>query len=408
MPEGTAIQLRRDTRSNFSSEVLASGYPVWATDEKKLYIGDGSTAGGILQTGTGHGTGVVTAHSDVSSAGSGQIITGTERTNFGTAYSHSQITTGNPHNLDAADVGAATSGHTHGQLHDESHTITSHSDVTTATGANLDTLVGGGVTALHSHTAPTIAHSATTGQTINDHHNQDHALDSASDHNALSTWSKGYDYDAPIVQDANGMPSYYRGSYHNNRMRKFVKNGTFILARSASFQPVGASGVGFRIGVPIQTQGRCHFQGVFHFMITPSGTTPRFEFRWVYPSMTGGIDQGFMVKYPLYYQAFLTEGIGTDLMELYNGVVTSNTAWGSWYSTTTLSTEYWLYPNMTNNGRMHAIIPFIGYYDNYSNNGWLYPELRAYTTVSSSLYVCQGSYIEIPHGNTWTDYSYRP
>ncbi|GAH36797.1 unnamed protein product, partial [marine sediment metagenome] len=36
-----------------------------------------------------------------------------------TGYDHSQVTTGNPHSLDSADVGAATAGHTHGQLHDQ-------------------------------------------------------------------------------------------------------------------------------------------------------------------------------------------------------------------------------------------------------------------------------------------------
>ena len=61
------------------------------------------------------------------------------------------------------------------------HTIASHSD-TTATGAELNTLVGGGSTALHSHA---VAHSATTGQTANDHHNQVHAFGGA-DHTAAT------------------------------------------------------------------------------------------------------------------------------------------------------------------------------------------------------------------------------
>lgn len=41
----------------------------------------------------------------ITSVGSGAIITATERTNLGTAYTHSQ-TTGNPHSTSAADVGA--------------------------------------------------------------------------------------------------------------------------------------------------------------------------------------------------------------------------------------------------------------------------------------------------------------
>lgn len=59
------------------------------------------------------------------------------------------------------------------------------------TAANLDTLVGGVASdadALHTHNglAPSVhthAHSATTGQTANDHHNQQHAID-GSDHTA--------------------------------------------------------------------------------------------------------------------------------------------------------------------------------------------------------------------------------
>ncbi len=51
------------------------------------------------------------------------------------------------------------------------HTIASHSD-TTATGAELETLTDGSNSdGLHAH-----AHSAMTGQTANDHHNQQHVL----------------------------------------------------------------------------------------------------------------------------------------------------------------------------------------------------------------------------------------
>jgi len=49
--------------------------------------------------------GSVTVHNDVSDAGSGVIISTTERSNFGSAYTHSTVTSGNPHSIDATDVG---------------------------------------------------------------------------------------------------------------------------------------------------------------------------------------------------------------------------------------------------------------------------------------------------------------
>jgi len=48
-----AIQLRRGLEADRLSITPASGEPIWTTDTKKLYIGDGVTAGGILVTGGG-------------------------------------------------------------------------------------------------------------------------------------------------------------------------------------------------------------------------------------------------------------------------------------------------------------------------------------------------------------------
>jgi hypothetical protein len=47
---------------------------------------------------------------DVPDGATNAIISLTQETNFGTAYTHSQTVTGNPHSLDAADVGAIASG----------------------------------------------------------------------------------------------------------------------------------------------------------------------------------------------------------------------------------------------------------------------------------------------------------
>lgn len=47
------IKLRRGLESGRTSITPESGEPIWVTDEKKLYVGDGSTAGGILVSGGG-------------------------------------------------------------------------------------------------------------------------------------------------------------------------------------------------------------------------------------------------------------------------------------------------------------------------------------------------------------------
>lgn len=60
------------------------------------------------------------------------------------------------------------------------HTVASHSD-TTATGAELEELTDGSETTLHSHAAPSVAHSATTGKTTDDHHSEAHTIASHSD-----------------------------------------------------------------------------------------------------------------------------------------------------------------------------------------------------------------------------------
>lgn len=52
----------------------------------------------------GTGVGQVSAD-DIPDGSTNAIITLTQETNFGTAYTHSQVTTGNPHNLDYSDIG---------------------------------------------------------------------------------------------------------------------------------------------------------------------------------------------------------------------------------------------------------------------------------------------------------------
>ena len=99
---------------------------------------------------------------------------------------------------------ASTTGQTADDHHPQSHTVASHSD-TTATGAELETLTdGSNADALHVHATPTIAHSATTGQTADDHHDEAHTVASHTDTAAtgaqLDTLTDG--------SEANGLHSH--------------------------------------------------------------------------------------------------------------------------------------------------------------------------------------------------------
>jgi|GEM_PF-5097152 len=47
LPSDLLIQFRRGTASELAATTLANGEPGWTTDTKQLYIGDGSTAGGL-------------------------------------------------------------------------------------------------------------------------------------------------------------------------------------------------------------------------------------------------------------------------------------------------------------------------------------------------------------------------
>jgi hypothetical protein len=51
----TKIYFRRGTLAQIQGIVPESGEPVWATDEKRVYVGDGTTSGGIFVGGSGVG-----------------------------------------------------------------------------------------------------------------------------------------------------------------------------------------------------------------------------------------------------------------------------------------------------------------------------------------------------------------
>lgn len=117
----------------------------------------------------------IASHSDTSSTGA----------ELDTAVTHSGIVTGNPHSLDATDVGAEPAGAiaTHTALgdahHAESHTLASHSDVAT-TGAALDAHIADvtgnphAVTATQAGAEP-VGSIATHAALANAHHNESHA-----------------------------------------------------------------------------------------------------------------------------------------------------------------------------------------------------------------------------------------
>ena len=72
-------------------------------------------------------------------------------------------------------------------LHAESHSIASHND-TSGTGTELNTLTdGSNADSLHVHAGVAIAHSDTTGRTVNDHHTESHTVASHSDTTGTGT-----------------------------------------------------------------------------------------------------------------------------------------------------------------------------------------------------------------------------
>jgi hypothetical protein len=65
MAEINQIKLKQGLEVNRSTTTPISGEPIWTTDTKKLYIGDGSTEGGIPVGGLGFKTVAVSGQSDV-------------------------------------------------------------------------------------------------------------------------------------------------------------------------------------------------------------------------------------------------------------------------------------------------------------------------------------------------------
>ncbi|MBU1067826.1 hypothetical protein KKE60_08570 [Patescibacteria group bacterium] len=113
--------------------------------------------------------------------------------------------------LTPAVAHAATTGQTVDDHHAEAHSVASHND-TSGTGAELDTLTdGSNADALHVHTAAgvSVTHASTTGQGTDDHHAQAHTIASHSDTTGtgpeLDTLTDGSNADALHVHTAAGV-----------------------------------------------------------------------------------------------------------------------------------------------------------------------------------------------------------
>jgi hypothetical protein len=131
---------------------------------------------------------------------------------------------------------SATTGQTANDHHNELHSVASHND-TTATGTELDTLTdGSNADALHVHAGVAIAHSATTGQTANDHHNELHSIASHNDTTAtgveLDTLTDGSNADALHVHTipADTLPAAIAG--------------VITLADDTTYTLLGATNIG--------------------------------------------------------------------------------------------------------------------------------------------------------------------
>jgi len=128
---------------------------------------------------------------DGASAKNSHTHTHASTTSKGVNDHHSESHTGASHS-DISSTGAAidaavSASHSNATDHAESHTGASHSDIS-ATGTEINT-VADGSTAKNSHTheSGSIAHSATTGRTVNDHHAESHTGASHSDISATGS-----------------------------------------------------------------------------------------------------------------------------------------------------------------------------------------------------------------------------
>ena len=110
---GNVLQFKRGVEADRSSETPAAGEPLWVTDEKKLYVGDGSTSGGIA-VGAGGGGGITWRYetsSYTAVAGDGVLA----NISSGTITLPSTLTVGDEiiiNNMHSSTLIVADNGHT--------------------------------------------------------------------------------------------------------------------------------------------------------------------------------------------------------------------------------------------------------------------------------------------------------
>ena len=131
------LQFRRGLAADRTSITPSDGEPIWLTDSKLLYIGDGSTAGGIA---VGTGTGTVTSVA-LSGGTTGLTVTGSPITSSGTFTLAGTVSVSNGGTgLTAIGTANQVLGVNNGASGLEYKTITAGSNVTVTHGANSITI----------------------------------------------------------------------------------------------------------------------------------------------------------------------------------------------------------------------------------------------------------------------------
>ena len=118
-----ALRLRRGTNAERQLITPAEGELIYTTDTKALYIGDGTTAGGVVVQGAGGGGGTLGGLTDVTlgSITDGQVLAWSSSNNYWTAVNPAGATLGNLSNHDDVIYPAGGAGWGMALIHDGSN-----------------------------------------------------------------------------------------------------------------------------------------------------------------------------------------------------------------------------------------------------------------------------------------------
>ena len=97
-----ALRLRRGTNAERQLITPAAGELIYTTDTKSLYVGDGTTAGGVVVQGSGGGASSLNDLNDVTlgSISDGQVLAWSSSDNYWTSVNPAGATLGNLSNHD--------------------------------------------------------------------------------------------------------------------------------------------------------------------------------------------------------------------------------------------------------------------------------------------------------------------